>query len=97
MSQWPIGSRQSRGYTWGRRWVPIDAVAQRTERGTVPYAGWVAAGLITQLPGHVIDYAFVEKDIVELVHRFKPKKIAYDPWGIVDLINRLKATALPLE
>ena len=38
-------------YTWGRRWVPAEAVAQRTERGTVPYAGWVAAGTITQLPG----------------------------------------------
>lgn len=78
-------------YTRGWRWVPIDAVAQRTERGTVPYAGWVAAGLITQLPGNVIDYAIVERDVVALVERFKPKKIAYDPWNIRDLINRLKA------
>jgi len=76
-------------YTWGRRWVPVDAIAQRTERATVPYAGWVAAGLITQLPGHVIDYAFVEEEIVELVQRFKPKAIGYDSWGIRDLVNRL--------
>src|ERR1035437_6304629 len=85
-------------YTWGRRWVPAEAVAQRTERGTVPYAGWVAAGLITQLPGNVIDYAMVERDIIELAHRFKPKVIAYDPWGIRDLLNRLKADAeLPIQ
>ncbi|MDO8596859.1 MAG: terminase large subunit, partial [Sulfuricaulis sp.] len=84
-------------YTWGRRWVPADAVAQRTVRGTVPYAGWVAAGLITQLPGNVIDYAFVEKEITELVSRFKPRKIGYDAWGIMDLINRLKSAELPLE
>ncbi|MBM6697120.1 terminase large subunit, partial [Bifidobacterium pullorum subsp. saeculare] len=25
--------------TWGRRWVPEHSVHQRTERGTVPYAG----------------------------------------------------------
>ena len=84
-------------YTWGRRWVPVEAVAQRTERGTVPYAGWVAAGLISQLPGNVIDYAIVERDILELAHRFKPKIIAYDPWGIRDLLNRLIAAQLPLQ
>ena len=84
-------------YTWGRRWVPTDSVAQRTERGTVPYAGWVSAGLITQLPGHVIDYAIVERDIVELAHRFRPKVIAYDPWNLRDLVNRLTASKLPMQ
>lgn len=84
-------------YTWGRRWVPADAIAQRTERGTVPYAGWAAAGLITQLPGHVIDYAVVEQEIVELATRFTPTIIAYDPWNITDLANRLKAAGLPLQ
>jgi phage terminase large subunit-like protein len=78
-------------YTWGRRWVPVDAIAQRTERGTVPYAGWVAAGLITQLPGHILDYAIIEKDIVEICMRFKPKIVAYDSWNIRDLVNRLTA------
>lgn len=78
-------------YTWARRWVPLDAVSQRTERGTVPYAGWVAAGLITQLPGSVIDYSTVERDIVELEKRFHPKIIGYDSWNIRDLINRLTA------
>jgi phage terminase large subunit-like protein len=81
-------------YTWGQRWVPIDAVAQRTERATVPYAGWVSGGLIKQLPGHVIDYAMVERDILALCHRFKPKVIGYDSWNIRDLVNRLE-TQLP--
>ena len=40
----------------------------------------------------------VERDIIELAHRFKPKVIAYDPWGIRDLLNRLKADAeLPIQ
>ena len=84
-------------YTWGRRWVPEGAIAQRTERGTVPYAGWVAAGLIRQLPGTVLDYARIEQDIVDIAHRFAPKVIAYDPWNIRDLVNRLKAAELPLQ
>jgi len=47
-------------YTWGRRFVPSEAVRTRTERGVVPYAGWVAAGLIEVTDGEVTDYAVVE-------------------------------------
>jgi len=78
-------------YTWGRNWVPAEAVAQRTERGTVPYAGWVAAGLITQLQGNILDYAIIENDILQICRRFKPTIIAYDSWNIRDLVNRLMA------
>ena len=84
-------------YTWGRRWVPEGAVAQRTERGTVPYAAWVASGFITMLPGNVIDYAAVERDILALCQRFKPKVIAYDSWNIRDLVNRLIAAEMPMQ
>jgi hypothetical protein len=31
-------------YTWGRRWVPVWVVSQRTEPGTVCYDHWVTAG-----------------------------------------------------
>jgi phage terminase large subunit-like protein len=77
-------------YTWGVRWVPSEAVSQRTERGTVPYLGWVQAGLIRETSGAIIDYASVEEEIVELCKRFNPKIVAYDAWGIRDLIGRLK-------
>lgn len=76
-------------YTWGRRWVPTVAVTHRTERGLVPYAGWVQSGLITQLPGETLDYAIIEKDIVELCNKYHPKIVAYDPWNVRDLVNRL--------
>ena len=78
-------------YTWGKRWVPVDAVSQRTDRGTVPYAGWVAAGYIEQVPGKIIDYTIVEKQIVALCERFHPKSISYDAWNIRDLANKLAA------
>ncbi|MDB5990059.1 MAG: terminase [Herbaspirillum sp.] len=83
-------------YTWGRRWVPTLAVAQRTERGTVPYAAWVQSGLIVQTEGEVADYAVIEKDIVEFAQRFTPTEIAYDPWNARDLVNRLMEKDLPM-
>lgn len=79
-------------YTWGLRWVPGDAVNFRTERGTVPYIGWVTAGLLKQAGGHTLDYAVVEHDIVEAIERFKPTTVAYDAWNLRDLIGRLKTT-----
>ena len=74
----------------------MSAVAQRTERGTVPYAAWVQAGLITQTEGDVTDYAVIEADIVELADRFLPSEIAYDPWNASDLVNRLIEHGLPM-
>lgn len=83
-------------YTWGKRWVPRWSVAQRTERGAVPYAAWVASGHLTQTDGDVVDYAVVEKDIREAFAAFHPTAIGYDRWNATDLCNRLIADELPM-
>jgi phage terminase large subunit-like protein len=83
-------------YTWGKRWVPKWAVAQRTERGTIPYAAWVASGHITQTDGDVVDYAVVERDIRDAFEAFGPSAIAYDRWNATDICNRLRTAELPM-
>ena len=90
---WRVGDTY---YTWGKRWVPAWAVAQRTERGTVRYDAWVRAGLITQTEGDVTDYAVVERDVIELANRFSVREIAFDRWNSTDLVNRLQAVRLPM-
>lgn len=83
-------------YTYGRRWVPADAVAQRTERGTVPYQAWVDSKHLTMTAGDVTDYAVVERDVRELCDRFRPREIAYDAWNAQDLCNRLVEAGYPM-
>jgi len=84
---WPVDGIW---FTWGWRWVPALAVAQRTERGTVPYASWVAQGLIKQTEGEVADYAEIERDIDALCERFlRIKEIAFDPWNATELSSRM--------
>lgn len=90
---WEVGDLR---VTWGRRWVPDNAVTQRTARGTVPYAGWVAAGLLTVTEGEVTDYGVVEAAIREDIERFKPYAIAYDRWNAQELANRLIEDGHPL-
>lgn len=87
---------EGRLYTHGVRWVPEDAVAYRTERGTVPYASWVEAGLLKQTEGNVTDYAVIEADILELFERFNIQQIAYDRWNATDLVGRLVEQGLPM-
>lgn len=83
-------------YTYGWRWCPDSAIAYRTERGTIPYAGWVASGLLKQTDGNVTDYSVIENDIVEICQRFNVVNIAYDEWNASDIVNRLVAHELPM-
>lgn len=83
-------------YTWGRRFVPSEAIRARTERGVVPYAGWVAAGLIEVTEGEVTDYAVVESRIREDIERFNPLAIGYDRWNAQEISQRLMADGHPL-
>jgi phage terminase large subunit-like protein len=90
---WRIGGKI---ITMGWRWVPEAAVLYRTERGTVPYAGWCESGLIKKTPGNVIDYDIIFDDIIHINEQFKIKQIAYDRWNATDLVNRLVGEDLPL-
>lgn len=84
-------------YTWGRYWVPSDAVYQRTERNSVGYAGWVRGGFITQTDGDVADYDVITRDIVADCARFAPSVIAFDAWNATQMANQLIAEGLPLQ
>lgn len=90
---WRLGDKI---ITWGRRWVPESAVAQRTERGTVPYAGWVAAGLLEQTEGEVTDYAVIEQAVMDVHERFNLQSLAFDRWNATEMVSRLVAAEVPL-
>jgi phage terminase large subunit-like protein len=76
--------------TWGRYWVPKEAVTQRTIRGTVPYAAWVNAELLTQTEGEVADHEKILADILEDCARFSVIEIRYDGWNAAQLAQALK-------
>lgn len=84
-------------YTWGRRWVPERAVHDRTVRGTVPYAGWVAAGYLEQMPGEVINHDIIIEALVAAKHRFLLQKVAYDPWNAAQLVQKAKAAGVRMQ
>jgi phage terminase large subunit-like protein len=84
-------------YTWGRRWVPADAVKNRTVRGTVPYQSWVESGYMEQTPGEITDFDVVEQAVIDAYGRFNIQKIGYDGWNSAQLVKKLTDAGVPME
>lgn len=87
---------EERVHTWGMRWAPEEAAAQRTERGTVPYAGWVQGGFLKLMPGAVLDYDKIRLEIIEALQRFRPQVVAYDPWNFRNTAATLDNLGYPM-
>jgi phage terminase large subunit-like protein len=87
---------EDRILTWGRRWVPAEAVKNRSERGTVPYQGWVTAGHMEQTEGEVTDYAVIEQAVLEVHERFNLQAMAFDRWNATEMVSRLVTANVPM-
>lgn len=83
-------------YTYGWRWVPEDAVVQRSNRGIPIYASWVEEGILNQTEGNVTDYSVIKEKILEINKIFNIVNTAYDPWNARQLVNELLEKDIPL-
>lgn len=84
-------------YTKGWRFVPEQAVLQRSERGTNIYQSWVESGLLIVTPGDVTDYSYIEKVLRELHTTLNLRVVAYDRWNSTELVNRLVEANIPMK
>lgn len=92
-----ITFKYDRGYAvFGKFYLPEDAV----ERGNPNYdfyRGWAEKGLLTLTPGNVIDFEFIEQDVLEDIQNFDVVSIPYDPANATYLVTRLMAAGAPME
>jgi phage terminase large subunit-like protein len=72
-------------------WLPEENLRERCLRDRVPYDQWARQGLITLVPGAVIDYGMVEDRLRELRDKYDLREVAYDPWNCRDMAQRLTA------
>jgi phage terminase large subunit-like protein len=84
-------------YTHGWRWVPSAAVRARTQRGLVPYAGWVLKQVLFESGYEAIDYAPIEAKIIEVNETFNLQSVGYDAWNASQSVQHLKAANVPME
>lgn len=84
-------------YTYGWRWVPSAAVRRRTQRGLVPYAGWVLSKALIESGNEAIDYAPIEAKIIEVKETFNLMSVGYDGWNASQTVQRLNAAGVKME
>ena len=76
-------------------WAPGDNLRLKEDRDRAPYTVWRDKGFLIAKPGKVIDYAWVAKQIGELLEEgYKIAGIKFDRWRIADLRREMDAKEL---
>lgn len=93
-----VAEHAGRTLLWCRFWLPEDTItSEYVKRRNVPYKRWADEGRLILTPGNVTDYAFIEKDIVEIHKQLGLRCIGYDPWNAQDMVNRLTERNIPMQ
>jgi phage terminase large subunit-like protein len=78
---------------FGRYYLPEDTVHAT---GNSQYPGWMGSGRLTVTPGNVIDFSWIEADLVDFASRFAIQAVAFDPFQATQLSTRMLAEGLPM-
>lgn len=85
-----------------RFWKPADLIEMHSKRDKLPYQRWVKEGAITTTPGNVVDYAFIQEQILRdaqtfrLAHYGNYKREKHEGGLAIDRYNATE-TAVKLE
>jgi len=73
-----------------RFWIPADTIQERFKNENINILEWISSGLLTVIPGPVIDYEIVYSDIKSDILEYKPKGIHFDNWNSQIIVARLE-------
>jgi phage terminase large subunit-like protein len=76
-------------------WLPADTAIR--QRGRVPYEVWADQGLITLVPGSVVEYDKVQEKIRWARDTFNLKIVAFDKWHGLPVIQPLQLEGIECE
>ena len=78
---------------FGRYYLPEDTVHAN---GNSQYQGWMSAGRVTVTPGNVIDFSWIEADLIDFVSRHSVQAVAFDPFQATQLSTRMMSEGMPM-
>lgn len=67
-------------YALFRAWITEDGMQERERRDHVPFARWVGDGFVQTTPGNVIDFDYVESEIIEASQKYELALLGTDPY-----------------
>jgi phage terminase large subunit-like protein len=75
-------------------WKPQDYLADHERRDRVPYTLWAKQGHLIAIPGRSIHPRVIAQKIAELVDEYDVIGLAYDRWGIQNLLREFDGVDL---
>ncbi|MFY9700282.1 MAG: terminase TerL endonuclease subunit, partial [Rhodoplanes sp.] len=71
-------------------------ILRRARRDRVPYDVWRDQGFLVATPGNATDFAFIEREIVDLAARFDLREVAYDRTFAGEIVQNLQDEGVKL-
>jgi phage terminase large subunit-like protein len=78
---------------FGKYYLPEDTV---NGAGNSQYGGWMHSGRLIVTPGNVIDFGWIESDLLDMATRFEIQAVAFDPFQATQLSTRMLSEGLPM-
>ena len=78
---------------FGKYYLPEDTVQAA---GNSQYEGWSHTGRLSVTPGNVIDFSWIEADLLDIASRFSVEAVAFDPFQAAQLSTRMLSEGLPM-
>lgn len=73
-----------------------ESAAERGAPNYDVYSGWAKEGWLTLTPGNIIDFEFIEADLLTDFQQFDVREVAFDPWQATELSTRMLKEGLPM-
>ncbi|WP_281529614.1 hypothetical protein [Campylobacter hominis] len=58
--------------------MPSENLRSKSKKDYVSYEQWIKDGFIRLTPGNVIDYAYIQRDILEICRKLSVEAVAFD-------------------
>ena len=79
--------------TFGKYYLPEDTVNAAVNS---QYSGWMHSGRLIVTPGNVIDFGWIEADLLDMATRYEIQAVAFDPFQATQLSTRMLSEGLPM-
>lgn len=81
---------------FNRGYLPQAALERRLKEGDPTLEKFKESGHLIVLPGEIINYDFIKKDILNICEWFDVQGIAFDRWNSSKLVNELIEKEIPM-
>jgi len=68
-------------------YCPEEGIMKRSRIDKMHYEIWQKQGFLTAMPGNVIDYEWIKKDIFKAAKDYKFLECGFDPWNATQIAN----------